>query len=93
MKTVCISLETLYNEIGENLTHAVIEKTYQEETDTTYYDLRNNSRDLVACMDGEEVQIISENENVVEFLNTNGEIDMIFKLSKEEFNIATFEKM
>jgi hypothetical protein len=86
MNTVCISVKALYDEIGDNLTYGKIEVS----EDGKYFDLYNNDNSLVACMDGEEVIVIHTNDNYMELLNSNGEIDMNFKLSKEEFEVATF---
>lgn len=87
MKTTCISLADLYNKFGEKLTYGTIEKSYQEETDTEYFDFYNNKHGL-SCMDGEVVYIEYLDDNIVELINKDGEIDTSFKLSKEEFEIA-----
>lgn len=91
MKEVCISLESLYNELGGDLTYGTIKKSYQEETDTEYYDFYNNKHEL-ACMDGEVVNIEVKERDYYVLLNTNGEVDTDFILSKEEFGIAHFNE-
>ena len=88
MKKVCISVKTLYNEIGEQLTHGTIQKSGEEGNE--YYDFYNNNQDIIACMDGEEVYIVYQDDKTVELLNKNGEIDMNFKLTREEFEVATY---
>ena len=88
MKKVCISVKTLYDEIGEQLTHGSIKKSGEEGNE--YYDLYNNRQDIVACMDGEEVYIVYQDDKTVELLNKNGEIDTNFKLTRKEFEIATY---
>lgn len=93
MKTACISVKTLYEHFGEKLTYGIIEKDYgsNEESDRHYYDLYNMHDDMIACMDGENVQIVEENETSIKFLNTDGEKDVEFLLSREEFEIASFQ--
>ena len=89
MKKVCISVKTLYDEIGEQLTHGLIQKSGEEGKE--YFDLYNNNQDVIACMDGEEVYIVYQDDKTVELLNKNGEIDMNFKLTRQEYDIAVFQ--
>ena len=88
MKKVCISVKTLYDEIGEQLTHGTIQKSGEDGNE--YFDFYNNNQDIIACMDGEEVYIVYQDDKTVELLNKNGEIDMNFKLTREEFEVATY---
>ena len=88
MKKICISVKTLYDEIGEQLTHGIIQKSGEDGNE--YFDFYNNNQDIIACMDGEEVYIVYQDDKTVELLNKNGEIDMNFKLTREEFEVATY---
>ena len=88
MNKVCISIESLYDEIGEQLTYGTIQKTGEEGNE--YFDFYNNNEDIIACMDGEEVYITYEDDRTVELLNKNGEVDTKFKLTRKEFEIATY---
>lgn len=88
MKKVCISVKTLYDEIGEQLTYGIIQKSVEDKNE--YFDFYNNNQDIIACMDGEEVYIVYQDDKTVELLNKNGEIDMNFKLTREEFEVATY---
>lgn len=88
MKTVCISVESLYEKIGVFLTYGTINK-YVED-DSVYYDFYDVDG-VIACMDGEEVEIVYQDNNIVELLNKNGEPATRFKLTKNEFEIATYK--
>ena len=88
MKTVCISIQALYEKFGNKLTYTTIDKTGEGEHQ--YFDIYNLYDDMIACCDGECVQIIEENENVITFLNTDAEKDIKFELSREEFETAVF---
>lgn len=88
MKKVCISVKTLYDEIGEQLTHGTIQKSGEDGNE--YFDFYNNNQDIIACMDGEEVYIVYQDDKTVELLNKNGEIDTNFKLTRNEFEVATY---
>lgn len=97
-KEVCISLMTLFERYKNDMecekvdiSCGEIRHSYQEETDTHYYDLYNSKGEIM-CMDGETCQVISELENEVMFLNQDGENDVEFTLTKEEFEYATFTK-
>ena len=54
-----------------------------------YYDLKNDKSLL--CMDGECVIVIDESPEWIELLNINGDADVTFKLSKEEYEIAALK--
>ena len=89
MKTVCISIQALYEKFGSKLTYTIINKT--REGKNQYFDLYNLHDDMIACCNGECVQIIEENENVIVLLNIEGENDIKFELSREEFETAVFK--
>lgn len=79
-----ISLEKLYNKYGSKLTYGEIHKTVDNESE--YYDLYHNNR--LVCMDGEECLIKHVSEEVVNIVNENGENDMEFQLSYDEFMVG-----
>lgn len=87
MKTACISLKTLYEHFGEDLACGTIE--YTNDNGSEYWDLRNGDS-IILCMDGESCEVVFHNDRRVELINRDGEIDTKFILSKEEFEIATF---
>ena len=84
-KTVCISIENLYNTFGKDLMFNTIKHTKQD--DNEYFDLIDFYGTLV-CMDGEEVFILDKNQSIMFLLNQNGENDCIFALTTKEFNVA-----
>ena len=87
-KTACISIQALYEKFGNKLTYTIIDKTGEGEHQ--YFDIYNLYDDMIACCDGECVQIIEENENVITFLNTDADKDIKFELSRKEFETAVF---
>lgn len=82
-----LSVSALYNEFGENLEYCHIEHT--PDGDNDYYDLHSGS--YLVCMDGEQCQIILQNEDIVELSNTDGEAEKTFRLTAQEFAVATFK--
>lgn len=83
MRKTCISVEALNNKLGEDLSFCKI------KAEGNYYDLLTVESGIV-CMDGEECEILSSNDEVVELSNSNGEQTTTFKLTKEEYKVATF---
>ena len=81
-KTVCLSIERLYEKYGESLTHCTI-----STKDEGYFDLRTIEAGIV-CMDGEECEVLKDDEFGITLINRDGEADCEFKLTKEEFEIA-----
>ena len=84
---VCVSVQALYNEYGEDLTYNEIEVS-DSTTHGKYYDLYADSG--LVCMDGEECEVIARTNNSILLANRNGEVDTHFELSSEEFERATF---
>jgi hypothetical protein len=87
----CLSIERLYDEIGECLEFTTIEYTPSEDgkPSHTYYDLYNENGNL-ACMDGEEATIIKDDGETLTLLNEESETPVEFKLTLTEFKIAAF---
>ena len=83
----CISVSALYNEYGENLEYCRIEHTLEGGKD--YYDLHSGNH--LVCMDGEQCRIILQNEDIVELSNADGEAEKTFRLTAQEFAVATFK--
>lgn len=90
---ICVSLKELYNFVEQNqngkATYGDVIATTMVDFDETYYDF--NVNDTLVCMDGEEVEIISEEEDSVTLHSINADDGLNFKLSKEEFGVCTFE--
>lgn len=86
----CLSIKTLYEEIGEDLEFATIEYCKEEEEDNEYFDLYGTNRNLIACMDGEEVTVIKDQGDTLVFINENGLQSIEFTLTLTEFKIAAF---
>lgn len=92
-KKVTVCLEALFNRLtGHDTEEEYVPTQYgyiQKETDEDkeWFDFKND--DGTPCMDGETCEIIEETERYV----TLQEIDerIPFKLSREEFEIATVE--
>lgn len=83
-KKVCLSVESLYNKYGKDLTYCTI-----SVEDKGYFDLQTLEAGTV-CMDGETCEVISDKGNEVTLINREGESDYEFKLTKEEFGVACF---
>ena len=83
MTNITVDLEKLYNIFNGNLTYGTIECTYQQENDTSYYDLYNEKG--LACCDGETCEIVELTQDKVLLKNTEGEQEVLFKLSKLEY--------
>lgn len=94
-RTVCIGVSNLYEAHPNGvLTYTDIEYEADRNIDgelEEYYDLRTKDGDLV-CMDGESCNVLSKQDGVVTLLNTEGEVDMTFRLTEEEFKIATYRE-
>jgi hypothetical protein len=84
-KTVCISIEGLYDAFGESLMFGKIRKTRQDNV--VYFDYFDLKYTLV-CMDGEEVEVIRDCGDILFLSNKNGEKNCTFALTKKEFDIA-----
>ena len=82
----CICILSLYDKFGKDLEYTCID--IYKETDTDYYDLCDKYGNLV-CMDGECCKVIEE-DNRYKLINTDGEYDTEFYLTKEEYLVATF---
>ena len=90
LKEKCISIKSLFEKYGEVLTHNYIDHTYQEENGNHYYDIRDKITGELMCMDGETCLIIEENDSTVSLQNSDGEVTFTFVLTKEEFEVSTF---
>ena len=86
----CISIKSLFEKYGEVLEHNYIDYTYQVENKNHYYDLKDKVTDELVCMDGETCLIIEENDSIVRLQNSDGEVTTTFVLTKEEFEVSTF---
>ena len=84
---VCISVQTLYEQMGACLSHTRIE--YLDE-DCGYYDLKNEQGDIV-CLDGEVCLILEETSERVLLQNRSGEVTTTFYLSRSEFGTAVYK--
>ena len=90
-KEVCVSLQSLY-ETGKELSDTT---TYiQKDTDgeLEWFDLHSKLGGVL-CMDGEECEIVSIDNDFVTLLNREGDENTEFIFSKDEFEIATFTKL
>jgi len=86
MREACLSIKALYDKFGEHLTYGKI--LVDRTDDNNYYDLLVS--DGIACMDGEVCEIVHKDDNAVTLVNHDGEVDMTFKLTREEFGVANF---
>lgn len=92
-KTVCISLEELFNTIHNgdvhttDVGHKIIRS--EEDDDNVYYDLDNGCT-AYACCDGEECEVKSVDGSVVTFINKNQEKSQEFQLTIRECETAIF---
>lgn len=87
MRTVVtVSLKAIYDKFGEQLENGKIIKSVDGESE--YYDLQIN--DVIACMDGESCKVVGSGDFGYELLNTNGEVDTKFILTKEEYSVGVF---
>ena len=84
-----LSIEALFDEIGEDLEFSTIEYTPSEDDDYTheYFDLYNESHNL-ACMDGEQVLVIKDNGDTLDLFSIESEKEVTFTLTLTEFKIA-----
>lgn len=81
---VCI--KSLYDNF-ENLTFAKVVPDFDENGDMNYYDLYNDDG-LFACCDGEICTVEYVSDNLVNFVNRNGETDARFTLTKREVEVS-----
>lgn len=79
----CISVKELFENFGSSLIHTDI--VHMGE----YYDLYDKSGKVV-CLDGEECNVLSVDDQNVVLENKCGEEPVIFKLLLKEFDIAAF---
>lgn len=88
---VCLNIQSLYKEIGEDLEFTTIEFTPSEDSNSSheYYDLYNSDR-VLACMDGEDVMVVEDYGDTLVLLNDNGNIPVKFELTLSEFKISAF---
>ena len=93
MKKVTVCLEALFNRLTrDNVDEEYVPTQYgciQKETDEDkeWFDFKNDEG--TPCMDGETCEIIEETKQYIVLQEMNEQIP--FKLSKEEFEIATVE--
>lgn len=80
----CISIKSLYEKYGYNLTYCNI-----STEDDGYYDLQTEEAGTV-CMDGESCKIIKQDDKQITLTNYDGEMRTTFVLTKEEFEVATY---
>lgn len=80
----CISVESLYSKYGKTLSYCSI---IEDIGDEAYYDLFFGGE--LACMDGENCVVVKEGDKYI-LKNSNGEKDIEFILTEEEFKVATF---
>lgn len=85
MKETCISVKNLYEKFGGRLSFATIEKS--KDGDNEWFDLINDNG-VIACMDGETARVIKNINNVVTFLNVEGEQNVKFQLTRQECEYA-----
>lgn len=80
-----ISVKTLYEKFGEKLKYSHI------NVDEDFYDLYNELN-LFSCFDGESVRILEDKGDYLVLQSLcDTATDYFFKLSKEEFEVATFK--
>ena len=88
----CLDLESLWDMFEPDDDGNIVylenrnELRHEYVEDTHYYDLY--SPGALCCMDGEIVKILEENENSFKLLNSTGEEDVEFIMSRREFEIA-----
>ena len=84
-----LSIEDLFNEIGECLEFASIKHTHDADDDCIheYFDLYNESNNL-ACMDGEQVLVIKDHGDTLDLFSVESEKEVMFTLTLTEFKIA-----
>ena len=93
---VTVDIYSLYEKYRESEDHTYANLpcghiTYTEHVHTdgsvsTYYDLYQNEE--LVCMDGETCEVVYKDDKSVILLNSDGEDEKQFKLSREEFDIA-----
>lgn len=93
-KEVCLCIYALYKAV-QNLEVELnpgqiidVTELSNEDESQWYYDLKDAGN--VLCLDGENCEILEENSNYVKLRNTNGEIDAIFELNRQAFNVAAY---
>lgn len=103
---VCVSLKALYKDTfagmaGEELAHTSLMHVIRREPSpdgNDYYDLyRNTDSSLRLCCDGEQCKVLERTKDYVKLIdveNIDDEsldgIDTTFRLTLQEFDIATF---
>lgn len=83
MNQVSVSLVLLYEFFNVILKFGEIVKSNSDGVD--YYDLYVNGN--LVCMDGEECEVIDENEQFITYKNSNSEKDHVFILTKRESDL------
>lgn len=86
MKKVGVSLKLLYDKFNGQLQYGEIVKEVDGKWE--YYDLQTDMGTV--CMDGEVCKVVDSGEFGYELLNTDGEVDMTFILTKEEYDNGVF---
>lgn len=89
-KTVGLSIKTLYEKYGNALLgggdyRAKIIADGGED----YYDLCLATGGIICC-DGEEVEVVDVDAEFVHFISHDGEDDVEFRLTREEFGVARY---
>lgn len=85
-KSSCISVKTLYETYGENLTFCFI--AHIKEDDNHYYDLIYNGH--CVCLDGESCSVIQDDRTKNRVLLVCHETGVPFLLTDEEYSVASF---
>ena len=98
MERVIISVKSLYEKYGTNLTFGKIERIpFGQDSDICeYYDLYDNNGNIV-CIDGEKCSVVTMENNIMLTNEDEGNrdpeaefIESTFMLTREEYEIATF---
>ena len=87
-----LSIEKLFKEFGERLKNTKVEHVPSKTGGfwDEYFNLYNPKEEL-ACMDGETVQVIKDEGNILTLMNSTGMGDIEFELTETEFKIAAYE--
>lgn len=82
MSNVTVSLKALYDKFDGQLKYGEIIKELQGVEE--YYDLYTDKG--LACLDGEVCKVVGDGDLGYVLLNTDGEVDVTFVLTNEEYD-------
>ena len=88
MKSVSVSLMSLYEKFNGVLNSGIIEKTIDGETE--YFDLFVNNQ--LVCMDGEACKVIEVNDDNIVLVNDYGEQNYPFTLTIDEMKVGVYHE-